>query len=58
MIAYFCHPDDNDMLLSNRQRAYQFPGGIFLFLVFWAFLAFGIFALMFRSLPSEIHFVL
>jgi hypothetical protein len=58
MIAYFCHPDDNDMLLSNRQRAYQCPGGIFLFLVFWAFWAFGIFALMFRSLPPEIHFVL
>ena len=58
MIAYFCHPDDNDMLLSNRQRAYQCPGGIFLFLVFWAFLAFGIFALMFRSLLPEIHFVL
>jgi len=35
-----------------------FPGGIFLFLVFWAFLDFVFFALMFQSLPPEIHFVL
>ena len=30
MVAYFCHPDDNDMLLSNKQRAYHcLPGWYF-----------------------------
>ena len=34
MIAYFCHPDDNDMLLSNRQRAYHcLPGWYFYFVL-------------------------
>jgi len=59
MIAYFCHPDDNDMLLSNRQRAYHCLSGWYFFAFgFFDFFGFWFFALMFRSLPPEIYFVL